>query len=123
VRGVSEALREVRLDSMQGTGEVKWTSGAMVRVRTWVEGQCLVGWRSTLTRSAAQRSSSLCSALGGCGSAVSRYFGSVRHRNQSRSRTPNCTELETETEPKNQTTDFSVRFQFGVRFLVKKRPG
>ena len=52
------------------------------------------------------------------------YFGSVWHRNRSRSRTPNFTELETETEPKNQTTDYSVRFQFGsVRCSVKKRPG
>ena len=46
---LSEALREVRLDSMRGIGEVKWTSGVVVRDcgcgRGWsVVGRCLVGW-------------------------------------------------------------------------------
>ena len=58
-------------------------------------------------------------------SSVFRYFGSVCRRNRNRSRTPNFTELKTETEPKNRTTDYSVRFRFGsVRFSVsgKKMP-
>ena len=47
---------------------------------------------------------------------VSRYFGSVWHRNRSRSRTPNFTELEIETKQKNRTTDYSVRFRFSSVF-------
>ena len=66
--------------------------------------------RSELSEIATQRSA-----------AVSRYFGSVWNRNRSRSRTPNFTELE--TEPKNRTTDYSVRFRFGVRFSSKNCPG
>ena len=104
-----------RFDAGNWGSEVdKWCHGAGLRVRPWVvSGGSVPGGlapgglgRSALTRLVAQRSSS-----------VSRYFGLLQSRNRSRSRTPNCTELETETEPKNRTTDYSVQFGsvFGFR--------
>ena len=139
VRGVSEALRVVRLDCRFDAGN--WGS----EVDKWCRGAGLGDWRTAgaavgggpvlggLALSAHKVRTSLARRLSAAAhsaqrSAVYRYFGSVRCRNQSRSRTPNCTGLETETEPKNRTTDFSVRFRFGsvrfgVRFSVKKHPG
>ena len=53
------------------------------------------------------------------GFSVFRFFGLVWHRNRNRTELPNFTELETETEPKNRTTDFSVQFRIGsVQCLV-----
>jgi len=52
---------------------------------------------------------------------VPRLFGSTRVKNRHRSRTPKFPESKTKAEPKNRTTDYSVRF--GVRFSVKKCPG
>ena len=96
-------------------GKVKWCGCG---VPWWTSGGGLVGSGPVPGGLAlsAQRLSAHGLSLPYESFSVSRYFGSVWHRNQSRSRTPNCTGLETETEPKNRTTDFSVRFRFGSVF-------
>jgi len=112
---LSEALREVRLDSMRGIGEVKWTSGAVVRDcgcgRGWsVVGQCLVGW--CLVGWGAQRS------LARWLSAAARFLGtSVCYRVETEAEAEHRTAQNWKPKPNRKTEPPTIRFgsMFGFR--------